>query len=51
LTTKSEENIARENDQKSERPGRIIDDGDNLVVYKNSQLRICVAMYIDISII
>jgi len=48
LTVKNEENIARENDQNSERPGRMAEDGDSLVVYKNSQLRICMATYIEI---
>jgi len=33
LTTKNEENIARENDQNSERPGRMTEDGDNLIIY------------------
>jgi len=48
---KHEENIARENNQNSERPGRITEDGDSLIVYKSSQLRICMAMYIEISIV
>jgi len=51
LTAKIEENIARENDQNSERPGRMTENGDSLVVYKSSQLRICMARYIDISIV
>jgi len=48
LTTKYEENIAREKNQKSERPGRMAEDGDSLAVYKSSRLRICMAMYIEI---
>jgi len=30
LTTKNEENIARENDQNSERKGRMAEDGDTV---------------------
>jgi len=39
------ENIARENDWNSERPGRMTEDGDSLVVYKSSQVRICMEMH------
>jgi len=44
---KNEKNITRETDQNSERSGRMNQDGGCL--HKSSQLRIGMAMYIDIS--
>jgi len=47
---KNEKNITREDDQNSERPGRMTEDGDSLhgCLHKSSQLRFGMAMYIDI---